>query len=36
VIAALFIAVWNMAVEQRAPELAPVATTSHGAGEPPL
>jgi predicted PurR-regulated permease PerM len=35
VIAALFIAVWNMAVEQRAPEMASIATTSEGA-EPAL
>lgn len=31
VIAALFIAVWNMVMEQRAPEMAPIATTSYGA-----
>lgn len=34
VIAALFIAVWNMAIEQRAPSLAPVATTSAEADPP--
>lgn len=34
VIAALFIAVWNMAIEQRAPALAEIATTSQGADPP--
>jgi len=34
VIAALFIAVWNMAIELRAPEIAPIATTTQNANPP--
>lgn len=34
VIAALFIAVWNMAIEQRAPSMAPIASTAYDQAPP--